>query len=93
MKFGMRKPSISRSLKSSTTGRMKREVRRAINPAYGKKGTGYLRNPRKAVNNKIYKKSTFGGVSGARRGASAAGCLLPTLIALCVAGTLIWMVA
>lgn len=59
MKYGMRKPSIKRSISARTTGRAKRSVKRAINPYYGKKGTGWITNPKKAVYNKIYHKTTF----------------------------------
>ncbi len=58
MKIGMRKPSIKRSIKARTTGRMKREVKKAIIPWYGKKGIGILR-PKKAIYNKIYRKTSF----------------------------------
>jgi hypothetical protein len=37
MKVGMRKPSLKRSLKARTTGKWKRQAKRAINPLYGKK--------------------------------------------------------
>ena len=59
MKFGMRKPSLKRSLKASTTGRAKRAVKKALIPGYGKKGMGWLKNPKKAAYNKIYKKTSF----------------------------------
>lgn len=59
MKFGMRKPSIKKSLKARTTGKAKRKVKKAVIPAYGKKGTGIIKNPKKAVYNKVYKKTTF----------------------------------
>lgn len=59
MKYGMRKPSIKRSISARTTGRAKRSVKRAINPYYGKKGTGWITNPKKAAYNKIYHKTTF----------------------------------
>ena len=54
----MRKPSIKRSIKARTTGRMKREVKKAIIPWYGKNGIGILR-PKKAMYNKIYRKTSF----------------------------------
>lgn len=60
MKFGMRKPSLRRSFKARTTGKLKRSVRRAVVPGYGKKGMGWLRNPRKASYNAIYHRTTFG---------------------------------
>lgn len=60
MKIGYRKPSIKKSLKARTTGKIKRKTKKAINPLYGKKGLGYLKNPKRAVKNKIYHKTTFG---------------------------------
>ena len=59
MKIGMRKPSLKRSFKARTTGKMKRKVKKAINPFYGKKGMGYIKNPKRAVKNKVYHKTTF----------------------------------
>ena len=59
MKFGMRKPSIKKSIKARTTGKAKRAVKKAINPTYGKKGAGFAKNPSRAVKNKVYKKTTF----------------------------------
>lgn len=60
MKFGFRTPSPRRSLKARTTGRLKRKVKSSINPLYGKKGTGWIRDPRRAAYNKVYNKTTFG---------------------------------
>lgn len=59
MKFGMRKPSLTKSLKARTTGKLKRKIKSSINPLYGKKGMGIVRNPKKAIYNKVYKKTTF----------------------------------
>lgn len=59
MKIGMRKPSMKKSFKARTTGKAKRKVKKAVIPAYGKKGTGIIKNPKKAVYNKVYKKTTF----------------------------------
>lgn len=59
MKFGMRKPSFKKSLKARTLGKAKRAIKSAINPLYGKKGMGLINNPKKAIYNKIYKKTTF----------------------------------
>ena len=59
MKLGMRKPSLKKSLKASTTGKAKRAVKKSINPTYGKKGTGFAKNPSRAVKNKVYKKTSF----------------------------------
>ena len=59
MKFGMRKPSLRKSISARTKGRVKRVVKKAIIPGYGKKGMGWIKNPKKAVYNKIYHKTTF----------------------------------
>lgn len=59
MKFGMRKPSIRKSFKARTTSKAKRAFKSAIIPGYGKKGTGWLKNPKKAVYNKVYRKTSF----------------------------------
>ena len=60
MKIGIRKPSLKRSLKARTTGKLKRATKRAINPVYGKKGMGFVTNSKKAVYNKVYNKTTVG---------------------------------
>ena len=59
MKFGMRTPSLTKSLKARTTGRAKRAIKKALIPGYGKKGIGWVRNPKKALYNKVYNKTTF----------------------------------
>lgn len=59
MKFGVRKPSLRKSISARTTGRAKRAVKKALIPGYGKKGTGIIKNPRKALYNKVYHKTTF----------------------------------
>ncbi|MBS5872754.1 MAG: hypothetical protein KIC46_01380 [Clostridiales bacterium] len=60
MKFGMRKPSLKRSLKAATTGKAKRTVKKAVIPGYGQKGAGWIKDPKKAAYNKVYNKTTFG---------------------------------
>lgn len=59
MKIGMRKPSLKKSIKARTTGKAKRALKKAVIPGYGKKGTGWLKDPKKATYNKVYKKTTF----------------------------------
>ena len=59
MKFGVRKPSLTKSLKARTTAKYKRKVKKALIPGYGKKGMGWVNNPKKAAYNKVYKKTTF----------------------------------
>ena len=60
MKFGYRKPSIKKSIKSRTVGKIKRKAKKTINPLYGKKGMGYIKNPKKSIYNKVYNKTSFG---------------------------------
>lgn len=59
MKFGPRKPSLKKSLKARTTGKAKRATKKALIPGYGEKGTGWIKDPKKAAYNKIYHKTTF----------------------------------
>lgn len=59
MKFGMRKPSLKRMIKTRTTGRAKRAIKKALIPGYGKKGMGWIKNPKKAMYNKVYNKTSF----------------------------------
>ena len=59
MKFGMRKLSLRKSISARTTGRAKRVVKKALIPGYGKKGMGWIKNPKKIVYNKIYHKTSF----------------------------------
>ncbi len=60
MKFGIRKPSLKKSIKARTTGKIKRKMKKAVNPLYGKKGMGWIKNPKKAMYNKVYHKTTVG---------------------------------
>lgn len=59
MKIGMRKPNIKKSISARTTGKVKRKIKKEIIPAYGKKGTGWIKNPEKAMYNKVYNEVTF----------------------------------
>lgn len=59
MKYGMRKVSLKKSISARTTGKLKRKVKKAIIPGYGKKGMGWIANPKKAMYNKVYRHTTF----------------------------------
>ncbi len=59
MKFGVRKPSLTKSFKARTTTKYKRKVKKALIPGYGNKGMGWAKNPKKAAYNKVYKKTTL----------------------------------
>ena len=58
MKVGIRKPNIKTRVKARTTGKIKRKAKKAVNPLYEKKGMGYINDPKKAVYNKVYNKTT-----------------------------------
>ena len=60
MKFRLRKPSLKKTISARTTGNYKRRQKKAINPYYGKKGMGWINNPKKAMYNKVYNKISFG---------------------------------
>ena len=59
MRFGMRKPSVKRLIKARTTDRAKRAVKRAVIPGYGKRGMGFVKNPKRAAKGAIYRRTTF----------------------------------
>lgn len=60
MKIGVRKPSIKKSVKARTAGKIERSIKKSINPLYGNKGMGFAKNPKKSINNSIYHKTTIG---------------------------------
>jgi len=60
MQFGIRKPSLKKSLKARTTGKAKRRVKKALIPGYGKKGMGWIKSPKRAAYNKVYRKTSIG---------------------------------
>lgn len=72
MKFGVRQPSLKKSISARTTGRAKRKLKRMVNPFYGKKGIGWVRNPKKALYNKVYRKTSV----SSKKAASGIGSLL-----------------
>lgn len=55
----IRKPSLKKSISARTKGKAKRAVKKAIIPGYGKKGMGWITNPKKAAYNKVYNKTSF----------------------------------
>ena len=60
MKIGLRTPSVKKSIKARTSGRIKRSIKRALIPGYGKKGMGWINDPERALYNKVYHKTTTG---------------------------------
>lgn len=59
MRFGLRTPSPRKSITARTKGRVTCAVKKALIPGYGKKGMGWVANPKKALCNKVYRKMTF----------------------------------
>ena len=60
MKYGIRTPSIKKSFKARTTGRLNRAIKSSYDPTYQKSGVGYIKDPKRAVYNNIYKRTTRG---------------------------------
>ena len=88
MKFGMRTPSLKKSISARTTGRLNRAIKKAIIPGYGRKGMGLL-HPKKAVYNQIYRRTTFSIFDLAKAGnkrSSNSGCCLTILFWIVVVG-------
>jgi hypothetical protein len=56
MKFGMRKPSIRKSIAARTSG--KRIFRQSLG-LRAPRGWGWLTNPRKAAYNRVYNRTSF----------------------------------
>ena len=78
MKIGMRKPSLKKSFSARTTGRLKRDIKRAIIPGYGRKGMGLL-HPKKAIYNQVYRRTTFSIfdlAKSTKSGTSNSGCCM-----------------
>lgn len=59
MKFGIRKVNVKTRVKARTTGKLKREVKRTVNPLYGQKGMGLVNDPEKSLYNKVYRNTTI----------------------------------
>ena len=59
MKFGMRTPSIKKSIKARTTGKAKRAVKKALIPGYGKNVQDGLRIQRKQLTIRFIRRRTL----------------------------------
>lgn len=86
MKFGIRKPNIKNSIKARTKGRAKRMVKKAANPLYGKKGMGFINNPKKAVYNKVYHKTSISAFDVFKRSNNLVYNIFIALPLFCVVG-------
>lgn len=56
MKFGMRKPSLKKSIAARTS--VKRHIRHSLG-LKAPRGWGWLTNPKKAAYNRVYNRTTF----------------------------------
>lgn len=81
LKFGPRKPSVKKRISARTTGRAKRALKSSVDPTYGKKGTGWIKDPKKAAYNKAYNKTTYSAVDIESTGC-ACGCIVVIIIVL-----------
>ena len=59
MKIGMKTPNFKKSIKARTTGKVKRKIKKALIPGYGKKGMGWVKDPKRVAYNKMYNKTSF----------------------------------
>lgn len=59
MRYGIRKPSIKKVTNARTTGKVKRIIKKAVIPGYGRKYMGWIKNPKKAAYNTVYNTITF----------------------------------
>lgn len=62
MKIGYRKPNIKKSISARTFGQASRASRQFL-PGYGQKGVGLVKDPKKAVYNSIYSKTSKSALS------------------------------
>lgn len=57
--FRIRKFSLKKRIAARTTGRITRMMKRSVNPFYGKKGMGWVKNPRRAAYSYAYSRTTM----------------------------------
>lgn len=54
----IRKPSLKKSISARTKGKATRAVKKTTIPGYSVKGTGMIKDPKKATYNKTYKSTS-----------------------------------
>lgn len=83
MKWGLRRPSLNKRIAARLS--LKRFVRHSLG-VKAPRGWGWLTNPRKALYNRVYRRTTFGIEDLFRQKATpgvACGCMAIALIAVC----------
>ena len=93
VKIGYRKPAPRKSFSARTTGKAKRTIKASIDPTYGKKGTGWIKDPNRAAYNKVYNKTTTSGTNDNSSCATGlvlgCGCL-PFILIFIIIWNLFW---
>lgn len=67
MRVVFRMPSLKKSVKARTTSKIKRSIKKTINPLYGKKGIGLITNPKKSIYSKVYNKTSIDPLKSLRK--------------------------
>ena len=75
MKFGFRKPSLTKRIAARTS--WKRVVRHSLG-LKAPRGWGWLTNPKRAAYNRIYNRTTV-------------GCAIPLIFALGIGMSVVWL--
>lgn len=75
MKIGPRTPNIKKRVSARTTGAINRKIKKATSPYYGQKGAGWVKDPKRAIYNKVYNKTTF-GIDDSDGCAYGCGCII-----------------
>lgn len=91
MKYGMRKPSLRKSIAARTS--WKRYARHSLG-LKAPRGWGWLTNPKKAAYNRVYRRTTFGWqdlLRPRRRRRSVSGCMVMLLTSGAVLTALVAM--
>ena len=57
--FVIRVSNLKKSIKARTTGKIKRKIKKSLIPGHGKKGMGWVKDPKRATYNKVYDKTSF----------------------------------
>lgn len=80
---GVRKPSLKGSMRAKTTSRVTRAAKGSVNPVYGKRGTGWATDPKRAAQNAVYNRTTASSTGG-----DTTGCV--TWIIAAIVLFLVW---
>lgn len=83
MKIGPRTPNIKKRISARTTGSINRKVKRATSPYYGQKGAEAVKDPERAVYNKVYNQTSF-DLDDAEGCGYGCGCLIFIVLAIVI---------